>query len=92
MKPISTFATKIVVLVLLVVGITASVGWYFFDANKGTAISFSNLEKTIQAQNGQQVSLKEKSDGTVYLQTKDAALRDASPSAKPVSRTISGKI
>ena len=72
MKPISTFATKIVVLVLLVVGITASVGWYFFDANKGTAISFSNLEKTIQAQNGQQVSLKEKSDGTVYLQTKDA--------------------
>ena len=42
------------------------------DANKGIAISFSNLEKTIQAENGQQVSLKEMSDGTLYLQTKDA--------------------
>ena len=72
MKPISTFATKIVILVLLVVGTAASVGWYVFDANKGIAISFSDLEKTIQAENGQQVSLKEKSDGTVYLQTKDA--------------------
>ncbi len=46
-------------------------GWYFFDANKGIAVSFSELEKTIQAQNDQVVSLKETSNGTLYLQTKD---------------------
>lgn len=59
------------VLVLLVTGIAASVGWYFFDANKGIAVSFSELEKTIQSQNDQVVSLKETSNGTLYLQTKD---------------------
>jgi len=59
-----------VVLVLLVTGIVASVGWYFFDANKGIAVSFSELEKKIQAQNDQVVSLKETSNGTLYLQTK----------------------
>lgn len=71
MKLISKFATKIVVLVLLVTGTAACAGWYFFDANKGIAISFSELEKTIQAQNDQVVSLKETSNGTLYLQTKD---------------------
>lgn len=71
MKIISKFATKIMVLVLLVAGIAASVGWYFFDANKGIAVSFSELEKTIQAQNDQVVSLKETSSGTLYLQTID---------------------
>ncbi|WWS90271.1 AAA family ATPase [Sporosarcina psychrophila] len=59
------------VLVLLVTGTVASVGWYFFDANKGIAVSFSELEKTIQAQNDQVVSLKETSNGTLFLQTKD---------------------
>lgn len=71
MKLISKFATKIVVLVLLVTGTAACAGWYFFDANKGITISFSELEKTIQAQNDQVVSLKETSNGTLYLQTKD---------------------
>ncbi|WP_438298230.1 AAA family ATPase [Sporosarcina sp. FA15] len=71
MKHVSKFATKIMVLVLLVTGTVASVGWYFFDANKGIAVSFSELEKTIQAQNNQVVSLKETSNGTLYLQTKD---------------------
>jgi len=70
LKFVSKFATKIVVLVLLVTGIVASVGWYFFDANKGIAVSFSELVKTIQAQNDQVVSLKETSNGTLYLQTK----------------------
>ncbi|MBE1556397.1 AAA family ATPase [Sporosarcina limicola] len=69
MKPISKFATKIVVLVLLVIGTAASVGWYFFDANKGIEVSFSELEKTIQTQNGQSMSLKETSNGTLYLKT-----------------------
>ncbi|MBO0589299.1 AAA family ATPase [Sporosarcina sp. E16_8] len=59
------------VLVLLVTGTVASVGWYFFDANKGIAVSFSEFENTIQAQNNQVVSLKETSSGALYLQTKE---------------------
>jgi len=71
LKLISKFATKILVLVLLATGIAASVGWFYFDANKGIEVSFSELEKTIQAQNDQVVSLKETSSGSLYLQTKD---------------------
>jgi len=71
LKLISKFATKILVLVLLATGIAASVGWFYFDANKGIEVSFSELEKTIQAQNDQVVSLKETSSGALYLQTKD---------------------
>lgn len=73
MKPISKFATKIVVLVVLAIGIVASVGWYISGANKGMNMSFSEFEKTIQAQDGQQLALREKADGTLYLQT-DAGL------------------
>lgn len=73
MKPSSKFVTKIVVLVALVVGIAAvSVGWYVSGANKGMDMSFSEFEKAIQAQDGERLSLKEKADGTLYLQTKDA--------------------
>ncbi|WP_252502245.1 AAA family ATPase [Sporosarcina sp. Marseille-Q4943] len=71
MKPNSKFATKIVVLVVLVIGIAASVGWYVSGANKGMNVSFSEFEKTIQAQEGQPLSLKEKADGTLQLQTEE---------------------
>ncbi|WP_339251502.1 AAA family ATPase [Sporosarcina sp. FSL W8-0480] len=73
MKPISKFATKIVVLVVLAIGIVTSVGFYISGANKGMNVSFSEFEKTIQAQDGQQLALREKADGTLYLQT-DAGL------------------
>lgn len=71
MKILSTFAAKIVILVLLVIGTVASIGWYVIGEQEGVAISFAELEKTIQAQNGKGVSLKETSDGTLYLQTND---------------------
>ncbi|MFS0688635.1 AAA family ATPase [Sporosarcina sp. 179-K 8C2 HS] len=71
MKPNSKFATKIVVLVVLVIGIAASVGWYVSGANKGMNVSFSEFEKTIQAQEGQPLSLKEKADGTLQLKTEE---------------------
>ncbi|MCM3636750.1 ATP-dependent metallopeptidase FtsH/Yme1/Tma family protein [Sporosarcina luteola] len=72
MKPKSTFATKIVVLVILVIGIATSVGWYVVSgANKGMDMSFTEFEKTIKAQEGQSLSLKEKADGTLQLKTQD---------------------
>lgn len=60
------------ILILAVLGISAAIGWAIVDSNKGIPVTFSKLEQTIQAQNGQTVSLKEKSDGTLYLKTKDA--------------------
>ncbi|CAM3063904.1 AAA family ATPase [Filibacter tadaridae] len=72
MKFFSTFATKIVALALLVIGITVSVGWYFLGANDEIPISFPELENIIQNHNGQTVLLNEKADGTVHLETKDA--------------------
>ncbi len=92
LKPISKFATKIVVLVVLVIGIVASVGWYVSGADKGTNVSFSEFEKTIQAEEGNPLSLKEKADGTLHLETEEWTIRHTSPSAKPTRRTISGKI
>ena len=71
LKPSSKFATKIVVLVVLVIGIAASVGWYVSGANKGMNVSFSEFEKTIQAQEGKPLSLKEKADGTLHLETEE---------------------
>ncbi|MGG0669634.1 AAA family ATPase [Lederbergia citrisecunda] len=71
MKPNSKFATKIVVLVVLVIGIATSVGLVLSGANKGMNVSFSEFEKTIQAQQGHPLSLKEKADGTLLLNTKD---------------------
>ncbi|WP_253724357.1 AAA family ATPase [Sporosarcina sp. HYO08] len=47
------------------------IGWSIFGANQGIAISFSEMEKTIQAEHGPSVQLKELSDGTLYLQTAD---------------------
>ena len=64
-------ATKIVILVLLVIGTIASISWYAVDTNKGIAISFAELEKMIQAEQGQ-ISLKETSSGSLYVQTTDA--------------------
>ncbi|MFS0576980.1 AAA family ATPase [Sporosarcina sp. 179-K 3D1 HS] len=72
MKPISKFATKIVVLALLVIGTVTTASWYLFDATEGTSISFSQMEQTIAVQHGQPMSLKEKADGTLYLKTQDA--------------------
>jgi len=56
----------------LVIGmlvIAACIVWAVQSFDRGTAIPFSQMEETIQAQNGKLVSLKETSDGTLYLKT-----------------------
>ncbi|KRG11997.1 hypothetical protein ACA29_13165 [Lederbergia galactosidilytica] len=58
-------ATKIVPLVIglsLIVGLTI---WSVFAINKGEVIPFSSIEKVIQAQSGDVVTLKETADGTI---------------------------
>ncbi|WP_212391216.1 AAA family ATPase [Sporosarcina beigongshangi] len=53
-------------------GTVASIGLYTVNTNKGIAISFAELEKTIQAEQNQEMSLKETANGSLYLQTADA--------------------
>lgn len=67
----SKIATKIMILVLLVIGTATSIGWFVSNSDKGIPVSFSEMEQTIQAQNNQTISLKESSDGTLYLQTQE---------------------
>jgi cell division protease FtsH len=49
--------------------IIAAIIWFFQTTNKETAIPFSEMQKTIQAQNGKTVSLTEEADGSLHLVT-----------------------
>ncbi|WP_340083868.1 AAA family ATPase [Siminovitchia sp. FSL H7-0308] len=70
MKSNSKITAKIVPLAIGVIVIAACIVWAVQSFDRGTVIPFSQMEKTIQAaQSGKQVSLKETSDGTLYLKT-----------------------
>lgn len=62
-KVVSKFIPLITAFILVI----AAVVWVIQATNKETAIPFSNLEKTIQAQNGKTVSLTEEADGSLHL-------------------------
>lgn len=66
-------------------GTAASVGWYVFDANKGIELTFSELEKVIQAQNDNSITLKESSNGTLYVKTED---RQYTTQVRPQSQLV----
>lgn len=72
MKSNTKLTTKITILVLVVVAAIATVSWIIVDANKGVDVSFATMEKTIQANQGQDAQLTEKSNGKLYLKTKDS--------------------
>ena len=69
MKSNSRFSSKIVPLAIGLIVITVCIVSAILFANKGTVIPFSSMEKTIQSQNGELVTLKEMSNGTLYLYT-----------------------
>ncbi|MFS0615952.1 AAA family ATPase [Lederbergia ruris] len=56
----------LVIGLILIAGLTF---WSIFSINKGEVIPFSSIEKVIQAENGDVVSLKEMADGTIYIKT-----------------------
>ncbi|GIN56880.1 AAA family ATPase [Lederbergia ruris] len=62
-------ATKMVPLVIGLILIAGLTFWSIFSINKGEVIPFSSIEKVIQAENGDVVSLKEMADGTIYIKT-----------------------
>ncbi len=73
MRSNSKITMKIVPLVIGAIFLIALIVWAVLTVNKGTVIPFSQMEQTIQdqIQSGQTVSLKETSDGTLYLNTED---------------------
>ncbi|MEK3890138.1 AAA family ATPase [Bacillus sp. FSL K6-3431] len=69
MKSNSKIASKIVPLAIGFIVIVACVVWALLTGDKGTVIPFSAIEKTIQAQNGELITLKEMANGTLYIET-----------------------
>ncbi|MFA8438274.1 AAA family ATPase [Pueribacillus sp. YX66] len=65
----SKFATKLTILALIVITGLATISWVIVDKNKGTEVSFAQMEQTIQALNGQRADLTERSDGKLFLKT-----------------------
>lgn len=69
MKSHSKVTSKIVPLAIGLIVLTACIVWAVLAMNKGTVIPFSDIEKTIQAQGGETVTLKELANGTLYIYT-----------------------
>jgi len=88
-KSNSKFTTKIVPLAIGLIVIAACVVWMVQTMDKGTVIPFSQMEATIKAQNGELVSLKETSDGTLYLKTQDGKfISHVRPNSQMVDKLI----
>ncbi len=88
-KSNSKFTTKIVPLAIGLIVIAACIVWVVQTMDKGTVIPFSQMEATIKAQNGELVSLKETSDGTLYLKTQDGKfISHVRPNSQMVDKLI----
>ena len=69
----SKLTLKLFPLVIAFIVVAAAIGWVIWDANKGVAVPFSSLENTVhaEAKKGGDVTLHEKSDGTLRLTTEE---------------------
>lgn len=89
MKSNSKITTKIVPLAIGLIVIAACIVWAVQTMDKGTVIPFSEMESTIQAQNGELVSLKETPDGTLYLKTPEGKyISHVRPNSQTVEKLI----
>ncbi|MDP4156450.1 MAG: ATP-binding protein, partial [Bacillota bacterium] len=61
--------SKFIPLITAFILVIAATIWVIQTTNKETAIPFSEMEKTIQTQNGKTVSLTEDVDGSLHLVT-----------------------
>jgi cell division protease FtsH len=61
--------SKFIPLITAFILVIAATIWVIQTTNKETAIPFSEMEKTIQTQNGKTVSLTEEVDGSLHLVT-----------------------
>lgn len=66
-KIVSKFVPLFAALLIIIAGLT----WFLSGTNQETSIPFSKMEKVIQAENGQTVTLIENGDGSLHLVTKN---------------------
>ena len=71
MKSNSRFSAKIVPLAIGLIVITTCIVWGSSSSKQRERYPIFRIEKTIQSQNGELVSLKEMSNGTLYLYTSE---------------------
>ncbi|WP_100332026.1 AAA family ATPase [Bacillus xiapuensis] len=80
---------KVFLLFVILLIIAAGFIWFAKNMDKAVTIPYSSMEKTIQEQGGEQVALQEKSDGTLYLTTKDGQyISHISPGSQSVDRLV----
>lgn len=82
--------SKILPFVILSFVILAGITWYVMDKNQVTMIPFSSVEKTIKAQEGQTVSIKEKPNGKLVISTIDGTyVSHIPPNSQMVNKLVS---
>lgn len=82
--------SKVLPLVILSFVILGGITWYVLDKNQVTSIPFSSVEKTIKAQNGQSVSIKEKPNGKLSIVTSNGTfVSHIPPNSQMVNKLVS---
>ena len=82
--------SRILPFVILSFVILAGITWYVMDKSQVTTIPFSSVEKTIKAQEGQTVSIKEKPNGKLMISTIDGTyVSHIPPNSQMVNKLVS---
>lgn len=82
--------SKILPFVILSFVILAGITWYAMDKSQVTTIPFSSVENTIKAQEGQNVSIKEKPNGKLVISTADGTyVSHIPPNSQMVNKLVS---
>ena len=82
--------SKILPFVILSFVILAGIAWYVIDKSQVTTLPFSSVEKTINAQEGQTVSIKEKPNGKLVINTADGTyVSHIPPNSQMVNKLVS---
>lgn len=82
--------SKILPFVILSFVILAGIAWYVMDKSQVTTIPFSSVESTIKAQEGQNVSIKEKPNGKLVISTADGTyVSHIPPNSQMVNKLVS---
>lgn len=82
--------SKILPIVSLSFVILAGIAWYVMDKSQVTPLPFSSVEKTINAQEGQTISIKEKPNGKLVINTADGTyVSHIPPNSQMVNKLVS---
>ncbi|WP_110926603.1 AAA family ATPase [Bacillus massiliglaciei] len=89
MKSNSKFVSKLLPLLTAFIVITAGITWFVIEQSKVTAIPFSSVEKTIQAQNGAAVKIEESKNGKLHITTPSGEfVTNVPPNSQMVNKLV----